>query len=1683
MFKSNISAYDREWSIHAVDISPNGSFKLSAKVENIQPGVEYMYTYYRTGEGAPRYGVCFYDADGTLLQEVYNNQKGYSDWRYSWRTVVAPEGASYAIVYLESRASERCNIYLDNLTFYVSSDATKTNLLPNFSFEEYPEGFQDKLVSKTTEVTTKGWRMSNSEYITLVPAETEQDKRFVGNYMLKFTDPADTVGFNTYYTLDIEPGKTYSFSTMIRGDYSINNATIRIGFYQDEACNIPAQINGKDYKSTGIGCGPEYWTRASLSATAPENAIKMRVYVASNVAAVGWCYLGNLSVVEDVINKFGNLDFEDTDKSGAMAKWNSHENGKLSANKKTVFAGKLALQIKDNSQAMQQGAVSKLTDLSGYQIAGYASDNLFYNLSARVKDAKNVKAQLGIVYYDNGFKELKRDVATSAGTGKWQLLELSSKAPENAAYAKILLLVGDKPATTGTVYVDDMTIFAEYGQYIDKPYNWKIKHSEGNRLFFTDEELEVIKKFAKDDTINVFGVSGANAYRALIGQANTYLTQTYFYYNWDASPDNDKVTQYKINLDHIQDISADPLLADVPGGRNWPYLEGITNGLILRFQTVAMAYALTGDAKYAEKAIGWALDMCEWEYWCETKYSWAMDGGVNSTLDTPRIVIGLATIYDMCYDQMTQAERDLIRENIIHKGLQPLYFDLTGPRRLQFHNKYMMRCSGLLTGTLAIINEDNKAELGKYLDRAYAFATAFLDGRYNEADNEGYLYTSLSLEDLVMAMDCAARVTGRESLLKHPYFSEVFIDWATDFLSPSSNEYPVYSDTYASGYFKNTMLMLNKTTGNGKAGYFLLKTGLDAKPLTVLLYANYEPVVTEPTENDYVVFSERVGYGGMRTGWEDGDLMFYIIGNNNASGHSNYDQLSFQITTEGLWPASDPGYSNLSEGFDEQEGHNTIIVDGLGQSVKGHGTLSSVVDSQLYGQFSGSAPDAYMAADAEGNYTIPLLTQFDRHAIMMNHGDRPYYIVIDELASDSEHVYDFNLNTGGWTDIAVDGKPLGDKVVKGNKVAIYGNNGYIFAEFVSKNKLNIEGKMYEDGGPVLQADNGAQKSQQFMTILTKPYGVETDETYSFLKLLNTPDLVAYKTSSTDGVITKSANAQGTPVYFFRGHKEGDWIELPFTASETGTYDLVLKIGKSYNYGIYKIYIDGEYITTYDGYDPSVFVYNLDLGKREITAGEHILKLELIGTNSAIDGMLISVAAITFGTDRGLPESTIYTQEVYDTDKVLGAKIFHTVNNSDIVLHNRTTGKISAGGVTTTGEQAAIIGLMEDGYMEGFTVINGNSLVFNGKTLMKSTNKATVSADFRGKAKYTVTTEKDQSVSLYSPYEIVGATVDGKSVKYSVSGDVAKVSVPAGTHTVVLQVKSAVEYLWGNEGGEGKTIYDENGEIIYKIWKGIDGTEYLYEDGQLRIDAYFDEVTKLLVREELLEDDSWQITYYDILGNVNKIEIQHTNGNLTVIQHQTDGSISTTVTDKRGEYLEMTMDYPDGSKTVAEYLDDKTVTTKYGTNGNVLAVTTMYNDGRRVEETYDENGKLLSKIIRMKGGDREEVVYNVDGSVVTSIYVANKLASVKTVNADGTAVLEEYLEDGSVRVTKYDKDGNVTEVTIDGKPVEDEKDNNLWIIIAIAAVAIVGVAVLVIVLVKIKKRNAKENAEEESASEE
>lgn len=973
------------------------------------------------------------------------------------------------------------------------------------------------------------------------------------------------------------------------------------------------------------------------------------------------------------------------------------------------------------------------------------------------------------------------------------------------------------------------------------------------------------------------------------------------------------------------------------------------------------------------------------------------------------------------------------------------------------HNYYLSDISALITGACAVA--DTAEEVEEYLTRGYNYADWYMDNLYTSGDQEGFMYNSHQIEELIESLDNMSRVTGNKDLISHEYLSNLLVDWILYFMAPGNGYLMPVSDSPFNPYYFTTLSILNKEFDNEKAGFILQYAQMSGGPFKSLLYTSKNPAIADAEEiYKAVVHIEELGYGGLRSGWDADDVFLSLIANNSNMHHNHYDQNSIIFATDSNILVNDPGYASTSGGsegvFGKYHGHTTIFVDGEPQQELGNGTLSTIIDSTLYGHIMGSAPGAY-GVDRYGQ----ILSQFDRHAIIMNHGDRPYFVIFDELESSVERDFSWNLYTGGWNALEVEGRPIDANgvTVEGNKVAISTSGGMLFTEFVAGDPLKISTIMYDGGGPNLQAHSDKSTSAEFMTILAKNYGDSANEEYSFIPLLDQLDKVEYKTSSKDPVITKSVTVQSVPLFFFRGHEVGDYIKLPFVVEEGGNFEVILKTCTSYNYGIYKIYIDNQYVTTYDGCAIKVELNYLSLGQMDIEAGEHELKLELVGTSSLTGGMLISASSLIFSSGQSLGSSAIYTEEVYDNEQVLGAKIFHSEHNSDIVLLNRGTGAFTAGGVTTDAKQASIIGLMADGYMEGFAASNAAMMTFNGKTLLQTSDPVTVSADFRGKAVYQITTNKAQTVKLYAGTGLLSVFVDGECVDYTAENGTVSLAVPAGTHTVMLKMQQTQLFEYLNDGSSIVTLYDQDGVILRQHAKYTDGRELLIENGKVLLNVYIDEKTALMIREETAADGTFTTTYYNITQNVDRVEIDHPDGSRTEIDYQSDGTIVTNVWSNQGVVLEGLVQYTDGSKTKSEYREDGTVTTQYDAKGNVVRVVGVY-----------------------KNGTREETVHQADGTVVTTKYAkGGKIASVYTKNADGTAVLVEHLEDGGTCTTTYDAQGNVVKKVVKDKngvilqdsSADEETNGNIWLWIIIGA-AVIACGAMVFILINAKKKSSK-----------
>ena len=1349
------------------------------------------------------------------------------------------------------------------------------------------------------------------------------------------------------------------------------------------------------------------WSSLTVQINAEHDADKVRITINLDSAAVGTYSFDNFRLVriepldiENMVTEIQNPSFEMTSNSSStdmIPGWTISTNTEcFTWSDEQASDGKYSVKMVDDSKDGGCNITSSRIEVV---------PNAAYKASVDVYGAASAQIYIrflnkyGVVIANGSHTATKAD-------GFWYTMRAETTAPADAVYAVILLAT--TKITTGRVYFDNVKVemtVSDSNEGGSTPNvvpegGWNLVETEHPRLFYTEDTLKDIQAFAKDKNKNVFGFSGYDNYQKLIKGAEEFMTETVLRINY-------LETLVEYDMVNFPDPNYMEVIQGVPDGytaaHSYPFLSAYGVEIKERLQTLALAYALTGETRYADRAIDIAMKMCKWELW--TQKSHTIDGmGRNTMQDTVYYVTGASTVYDICYDRMTADQRKTLKRAIVTKGLDMIMEDTD---ILVNHNYYLSDISALIIGACAVA--ESAEEVEEYLTRGYNFSMWYLDNLYTSGDQEGFMYNSHQIEELVESLQNMARVTGNNELITHEYFENLLVDWVLYFMAPGNGYSMPISDSPFGTYYFTTMSILNKEFGNEKAGFILYYAQMSGTPFRTLLYTNKEPVIADAEEiYKAVVHIEELGYGGLRSGWDADDVFLSLIANNSNMHHNHYDQNSIIFATDGNLLINDPGYGSTSGSADgvfaKYQGHSTILVDGEAQQDLGLGTMHTIMPSELYGHIMGSAPDAY-GVDRYGQ----VLSQFDRHAIMINHGDRPYFVIFDELASSVDRTFSWNLYTGGWNALEVDGKAIdaAGVTVEGNKVAVSTSGGMLFAEFVAGEPLKISTVMYEGGGPNLQVDSEKGTSAEFMTILTKNYGESANEEYSFIPLLDQLDKVEYKTSSNDPVITKSVTVQSVPLFFFRGHKVGDYIELPFEASESGNFELLLKTCTSYNYGIYKIYIDDQYITTYDGCAIKVELKYLSLGQMDIEAGEHTLRLELIGTSSLTGGMLISASSIIFSSGQTLGDSPIYAEEVYDNEQVLGAKIFHTAFNKDIVLMNRGTSTFTAGGVTSDAKQASIIGLMEDGYMEGFAATNATTLSFNGTKLLQAGAPVSVAADFRGTASYTVVSETAQTVKLYAGNGILSATVDGKAVNITVENGMAVLPLEAGTHTVVLKMTYTKKFEYTNDGSSTETLYDQNGKILRQHIKNIDGTEKLVEDGKVLLNIYFDEKTALMIREEWGTDGTFTKTQYDIFKEIDLITIDHPDGSRTEIDHQSDGTIVTTVWGNKGVTVEGLVQYPDGTSSKTEYKDEYTVTTKYDANGNVEGITKVY-----------------------KNGTREQTVCQSDGTQITTTYAkGGKIASVYTKNGDGTAVLKEYLSDGTVRFTSYDAQGNVTETIV------------------------------------------------------
>ena len=1359
-------------SVKITDTSADSSVFMSSDLIPVLPGRSITVTAdtYAVGANCSMY-LYFYSENSTSSKvNVPDNSVNCASAENAWATTIltyeVPANVNYAAVVLAtSKAASTVETYVDNITFTMSS-----SVLTNAGFETF--------------ATIPHWSSTSYKLITRSTTRAHD-----GTASLRMGAGKKSV---SSAAVTVAPGETYYASVDV---YGLAATQLFLRFY--DASNTQV---GEAYVNTTENT--EAWKTVQVSAQAPDNAVTAKVWLATASSATGEAWFDNVTLIEVVpATIILNPDFE-SDCVGAIAKeWFTSGNGVI------MEVRELPEEMASNDNLKALYIEDNVTTGAAYVESNKMTIEGGSNYCA-ILDTWSVGEPVYIYtrYYDaSGTLLSNTSTQCISGVTRWLKTTFETTAPAEATHASLVIATTVSKVGIST-YVDNISFMKEGDEgypentggsgtgVTDIPVStvspgWEFDASAVHpRTYFNSEELATLKTFSAEETVNGYGFSGKSAYDVLIAEANAYLAETSF----TVTMYNDQVvfaTDKLVDPNKMTDDEGNIIFSQPPTGYSgaYPRMEFYSDVLKDRMQTLALAYAISGDTRYSTKAIQYLMDMTEWEYWADYYYIIKpTNGSKNTELETFYLVMAAATVFDLCYDQMSVEQRNIARNAIDIKGLAKLYEDI---KTLSLFNKDVLRSVAIAFGAVAIADESNAEQMKLYMTKGYHGMKGYLELMCTNGAQEGYYYTGRVLDDMIGAIDALRRFTGNTDLLETEFLSELLTDWVLYFMAPGSGTLPAISDSFSNAYFYSTLSVLSKVHRDGKIGYYLINSGAarNESAFNKLVFTDTNPVVASVESFDEVLTHlDAFGYGALRTGFDNDDLLMTFISNGSAMGHNHYDQNSFAIATQGQWMASDAGYAKNTGGttapatqFGFVFGHNVIFVDGYGQMVKGSGEMSTVLDSELYAQLKGSAPSAY---------GVDVLNKADRNVILVNHEGKPYYIVVDELTSSSNHTYSWNLFSENGERVELDGQLLAIGASgTGNNVTIAKGGYNLYTQFIGNNPLTIKAFNYADAyGPLVQAAAPSGTSAQFMSVID----IAKSDT-QYISLLNTIDnnncTATWNNDAVLGTDVKLVPVGSSQVVFFRAKNNGDAITFPFTVEEVGTYSIDVGVAKHNVYGQYQMYIDGVACgSVYDGYNSVTLNTAHSLGLHTLTAGQHTLKLELVGKNESSGNVLIGVSSISLSSNSGLGSSSISVAETYDDSSVLGAKLTYTTNMDDIILFNRTIGSVTAGDVTTDGEQVSILGLSGDAITEGFAAVGATSLRYKDNMLFAADAATNIVADYTGTTDvYNIVSSTAQTVRLNVGSAEISVTVDGSPITLAVENGVLSLTLTAGSHQVIV----------------------------------------------------------------------------------------------------------------------------------------------------------------------------------------------------------------------------------------------------------------------------------------------------------
>jgi hypothetical protein len=129
-------------------------------------------------------------------------------------------------------------------------------------------------------------------------------------------------------------------------------------------------------------------------------------------------------------------------------------------------------------------------------------------------------------------------------------------------------------------------------------------------------------------------------------------------------------------------------------------------------------------------------------------------------------------------------------------------------------------------------------------------------------------------------------------------------------------------------------------------------------------------------------------------------------------------------------------------------------------------------------------------------------------------------------------------------------------------------------------------------------------------------------------LLKGHTTVATAKHSDDPIEVQSLDGvtDGKQLWFHPLNDKG-WVEVSFESRTNQVAELTLKMVRSYDYGVYRVLLDGRQIAQLDLYDPEIVPTAEKLGTQKLTEGTHTLRFECAGKSPKSAGYYLGFDAL------------------------------------------------------------------------------------------------------------------------------------------------------------------------------------------------------------------------------------------------------------------------------------------------------------------------------------------------------------------------------------------------------------------------------------------------------------------------